>query len=220
MGWRMEGGNGAAPARASHGRANLTRMRPPVFPLGLALFALVPATGSAQSSDGIDVIPRPVSVSAGRGVFRLTGRTVVWTVRQDSAVARRFVQDVAPATGFDLRVRVGAPETSGGIVFRRAPSRDTSLGPEGYHLVVTPTAITISSAAPAGAFYATQTLRQLLPSDIFRDAPIPGVTWTIPAVTIFDRPRFSWRGMHLDVSRHFMPKEFVKKYILPLASHR
>ena len=57
-------------------------------------------------------------------------------------------------------------------------------------------------------------------AEIFRDAPIAGVKWTIPAVTIVDRPRFSWRGMHLDVSRHFMPKEFVKKYIDLLALHK
>jgi hexosaminidase len=149
----------------------------------------------------------------------MTGRTALWADREDSAVARRFAQDIAPATGFDLRVRVGAPTSGNRIVFLRAP-RDTSLGTEGYRLSVAPSVIRITSAAPAGAFYAAQSLRQLLPPEIFRDAPLAGMKWTIPAVTIVDRPRFAWRGMHLDVSRHFMPKEFVKKYIDLLALHK
>lgn len=102
-------------------------------------------------------------------------------------------------------------------MFRRVAERDTSLGTEGYRLDVRPGVITISAAAPAGAFYATQTLRQLLPSSIFRAAMVANTAWTIPSVKIEDRPRFQWRGAHLDVSRHFMPKEFVKKYIDLLA---
>ena len=174
----------------------------------------------AQSADRVDIIPRPVSVVTGNGTFLLTARTTLWADRADSAVARRFARDVAPATGFDLAVRVGDATSGSRIVFRRAAANDTTLGPEGYRLVVTPAAITITSSAPAGAFYATQTVRQLLPAEVFRAAPIDGVHWTIPAVTIVDRPRFSWRGMHLDVSRHFMPKEFVKKYIDLLALHK
>jgi hexosaminidase len=73
---------------------------------------------------------------------------------------------------------------------------------------------------PAGLFYAVQTLRQLLPPEIFREAPVRTVKWVIPAVVIEDWPRFSWRGAHLDVGRHFMPKEFVKKYIDLLALHK
>lgn len=174
----------------------------------------------AQSADRVDIIPRPVSVVTGNGTFLLTARTTLWADRADSAVARRFARDVAPATGFDLAVRVGDATSGSRIVFRRAAANDTTLGPEGYRLMVTPAAITITSSAPAGAFYATQTVRQMLPAEVFRAAPIDSVHWTIPAVTIVDRPRFSWRGMHLDVSRHFMPKEFVKKYIDLLALHK
>ena len=174
----------------------------------------------AQSANRIDVVPRPASVVTGQGTFTLSSRTTIWTDARDSAAARHFALDVAPATGFDLRVRIGAGTRGNRIVFRRAPAKDTTFGPEGYRLVASRAAITITCSTPAGAFYATQTLRQLLPPEIFRDAPIPGIAWTIPAVTIVDRPRFAWRGMHLDVSRHFMPKEFVKKYIDLLALHK
>ena len=97
-----------------------------------------------------------------------------------------------------------------------------TLGAEGYRLEVRPSGVRIVASAEAGAFYATETIRQLLPADIYRSAAPSraGAAWTIPALSIVDRPRFAWRGMHLDVARHFMPKEFVKKYIDLLAMHK
>ncbi len=85
---------------------------------------------------------------------------------------------------------------------------------------MTPARVVVRAPELAGAFYAVQTIRQLLPPEVFREAPIDGVTWAMPAVTIEDQPRFSWRGAHLDTCRHFMPKEFVKKYIDLLALHK
>jgi hexosaminidase len=181
--------------------------------------AAVPGLATAQRDD-VAVIPRPVSVTSATGQFTLTARTVIFADRGDSAVAQRFAFSLAPATGFALPVRIAAPSGGNRLVFRRAARRDTSFGGEGYRLDVRPGVVTITSANPAGAFYATQSLRQLLPPEILRDAPIGGTSWTVPAVTIVDRPRFEWRGMHLDVARHFMPKEFVKKYIDLLALHK
>ena len=175
---------------------------------------------AAQSSDSVAVIPRPQSVALHCGAFVLTPRTAIWSDKADSAVARRFARGLAVATGFDLPVRLGASTSGKRIVFRRASSRDTALGPEGYRLDVRSAVVTITSSAPAGAFYATQTIRELLPPAIFRSAVVTGAAWTIPALSIEDRPRFPWRGAHLDVSRHFMPKEFVKKYIDLLALHK
>ena len=65
-----------------------------------------------------------------------------------------------------------------------------------------------------------QTLRQLLPPQAFARTRAAGVSWTVPAVDIVDYPRFSWRGTHLDVGRHFMPVTFVKKFIDLLAAHK
>jgi hexosaminidase len=87
-------------------------------------------------------------------------------------------------------------------------------------LDVRPARIVARASAAAGLFYAVQTLRQLLPPQIFRDAPAGQTAWTIPAVSIEDQPRFGWRGAHLDTGRHFMPKEFVKKYIDLIALHK
>jgi hexosaminidase len=184
-----------------------------------AALIVSPSLTAAQTDD-VPVIPRPTSVKSAKGHVTLTARTVIVTDRADSGVAQRFAFSLGPATGFALPVRVGTASSNNRIVFRRVTSRDTSLGDEGYRLDVRPGVVTITSAKPAGAFYATQSLRQLLPPDIFRDAPITDAAWTIPAVSIVDRPRFPWRGMHLDVSRHFMPKEFVKKYVDLLAIHK
>lgn len=167
------------------------------------------------------LIPLPRTLTPRDGAFRITGST---TITADPAlldVARRFARALAAPTGFDLAVRqAGAGGAGGGIVLRRDPAMAASHGEEGYRLLVTATGIEVRAAAPAGAFYGLQTVRQLLPAAVWRDAPLPGVTWAVPAVEIDDAPRFAWRGAHLDVSRHFMPKEFVKKYIDLLALHK
>jgi hexosaminidase len=180
---------------------------------------MMPSTMTAQTSDGVAVIPRPQMVAPSRGSFALTPRTTIWSDKADSAVVRQFARSLAPATGFDLAVRIGTAASGNRIVFRRI-SRDTTLGAEGYRLDVRPGLVTVTASTPAGAFYATQTIRQLLPAAVYRAAKVADVAWTIPAVKIEDRPRFSWRGAHLDVARHFMPKEFVKKYIDLLALHK
>jgi hexosaminidase len=180
-----------------------------------ALLCTIAVTPDAQARN-YPIIPRPVATVAQRGQFEIRSTTVVRAPAAFSAVARRFVRDIAPATNFDLAVRASGTETANVIIIRR----DASIAPEGYSLDVTPAAVTIRASQPAGAFYAFESLKQLLPADIYRSAPIAGTQWIVPAVRIDDAPRFSWRGMHLDVSRHFQSKEFVKKYIDLLARHK
>jgi hexosaminidase len=192
--------------------------------VALAGGMLVVVTATQASGQGserpVDVIPRPVKVTLSKGRFTLTAGTVIWTDRSTGGVARWLARSLEPATGFDLTVRPGAGTSGSRILFRRDRALLAALGSEGYRLDVRPGRVTITAAEPAGAFYGAQTLRQLLPPEIFREAPVEGVAWTVQALSIEDRPRFSWRGMHLDVSRHFMPKEFVKKYIDLLALHK
>lgn len=84
-------------------------------------------------------------------------------------------------------------------------------GPEGYQLSVSPAMIRMTASTPAGLFYAMQTLRQLLPPEI--ESGKVAEKWTIPCVEISDSPKFLWRGMHLDVSRHFFSVSEIKRYI-------
>ncbi|MEO8227597.1 MAG: beta-N-acetylhexosaminidase [Gemmatimonadota bacterium] len=169
--------------------------------------------------NSISVIPKPQSVVQHAGHFTLTNETVVWADAPSAGVARQLVRYLEPATGFNLAVRTRGTPAGNRIVLRR----DTTLrrlGVEGYRLDVRAGVVTIRAAEPAGLFHGVQTIRQLLPPDILREAPVGDVRWTMPAVTIEDMPRYGWRGMHLDVARHFMPKEFVLKYIDLLALHK
>ncbi|MET9696011.1 beta-N-acetylhexosaminidase [Streptomyces sp. NPDC006529] len=94
------------------------------------------------------------------------------------------------------------------------------LGPEGYELTVTAEGAEIRGGAPAGVFRGAQTLRQLLGPHAFRRAPLPGARWSLPYGTVRDAPRFGWRGLLLDVARHFLPKDGVLRYIDLMAAHK
>jgi hexosaminidase len=181
----------------------------------LAVFALL---GGVQDT-ALSVIPRPVHMTHRAGAFSLTQSTVIVTDRATRQIGYQLADWLYPATGYRLST-IGSAGGATRLIEIRLDSTLARLGDEGYRLTVTPTRITIRAFRPAGAFYGVETLRELFPPDIFRAAPVAGVAWTVPAAEIEDWPRFAWRGAHLDVSRSFMPKEFVKKYIDLLALHK
>lgn len=189
-----------------------------LVPIGIAALLTAQAAhaqGDAASDARYAVIPRPTVLTPTSGQYRITAATVVRTSPEFRRVARRFVRDISGATGFDLAI---APLTAGarGITLRKV----AGLPLEGYRLDVTAQGITVQASDSTGAFYALETVKQLLPAAIYREAEIRGVSWAVPAVHIEDAPRFPWRGSHMDVGRHFQPKEFVKKYIDLLARHK
>ena len=215
----------SAGADANHHRQVLENTRhlaynpAPMKLVALLLMILSAVSTSAANEAGIAVIPRPAKMSARPGQFVITPRTTISTDTSSADLGHLLARYLAPATGFELRVRASPAAATTGIVVRRDP-RLARLGPEGYTLDVTSTRILARAPEKAGLFYALQTIRQLLPAEIFRGAPIGHAPWAVPAVTIEDTPRFRWRGGHLDVGRHFMPIEFVKKYIDLLALHK
>jgi len=174
------------------------------------LFTLVALLAVQDTS--VAVIPQPAHMTRGTGTFLLTSATVVVTDRATRDIGYQLADWLRPATGYRLAVG-GTAGAAARVISLRLDSTLARLGEEGYRLTLTGSRITIRAYRAAGVFYGVETLRQLLPPDIFRQAPVSGVIWTVPAVDIEDTPRFSWRGAHLDVSRSFMPKEFVKKYI-------
>jgi hexosaminidase len=177
-----------------------------------------PLAGQADPAT-ISIIPRPAQMTVRSGGFTLGPRTTIWATRGTATLGKQLARYLEPATGFDLDVRTGGTPAGNRIVLRLDETL-TRLGDEGYILDVAPGLVSIRAPKAAGVFYGIQSLRQLLPVDIYREAPVTGVAWSAPAVHIEDSPRFPWRGMHLDVARHFMPKEFVKKYIDLLALHK
>jgi hexosaminidase len=183
------------------------------------LLASIAVAASREMECQPSIIPRPSEHTTRAGHFTVTSSTVIYAANGTAGPGHQLARFLQPATGFDLTVRTTAPATGNRIVLRLDPTL-TRLGDEGYTLDVTPNVVTIRAPKPNGIFYGIQSLRQLLPPEIFREAPVNGIAWTIPAVHIEDSPRFAWRGMHLDVVRHFMPKEFVKKFIDLLALHK
>lgn len=171
-----------------------------------------------------DVIPRPSQVVKTAGTFQLQ-ETMSILVEADSEelleIANALADILNPATGFGLTVStttVAIPPANS-ILLTTAGS-DVALGDEGYELVATQGSLLIRAPQRAGIFYGVQTLRQLLPHQIERDSVVDGVSWSFPCVSIQDMPRFTWRGMHLDESRHFYGVDYVKKYIDYLAMYK
>ncbi len=162
----------------------------------------------------ISIIPQPLKVEAREGSFVLNAQSSISASKELISVAEHLRNQLRPATGFALPVV--ARSRAGGIslVLEKGLKQ---LGPEGYRLEVSPSSVKIRAFAPAGAFYGVQSLLQLFPSGIFRKAPIADVSWEAPCALIEDQPRFAWRGAMLDVARHFMPKEFVLKFLDLLA---
>lgn len=163
-----------------------------------------------------DLIPKPARLTPGKGGFVLKGDAAIGAPTASHGVAAWLAGLLRGATGFPLPVRAGAA----GIRLRLDPTRRSTLGDEGYLLEAEASGVTITAATDAGLFWGAQTLRQLLPTQVESLRPAAGVQWAVPGVTIEDRPRFAWRGGHLDVARHFFPVEFVKRFIDLLALHK
>ncbi|WP_328377209.1 beta-N-acetylhexosaminidase [Streptomyces sp. NBC_01020] len=122
-------------------------------------------------------------------------------------------------SGSDSGSAEGAGSAGGTVRLRIAPV--PGAGPEAYTLSVGSDGVRLDGGSAAGVFWGAQTLRQLLGPGAFRRAPLrPGAPWRIPACAIEDSPRFAWRGMMLDVARHFMPKDGVLRYLDLLAAHK
>ncbi|CAD5954534.1 MULTISPECIES: beta-N-acetylhexosaminidase [unclassified Streptomyces] len=171
-------------------------------------------TPDDTAAPGLIPAPREVTWGApGAEPFRLDAATVLAAAPGAEGVARLLRATVGAATGLPL-----ADGTEGSRV---ELSLDPALAPEAYGLVVDGDAVRITGGSAAGLSWGAQTFRQLLGPDAFRRAPVaPGRTWDVPAVVVEDAPRFSWRGLMLDVSRHFLPKDDVLRYLDLLAAHK
>lgn len=166
----------------------------------IAAFLLIVSSVAAQSGE-INIIPKPNSMVRGSGSFGIGAATRIVAKDKDAkALAEMLRSLVKQRSSLDLKI-VSKAKGEPAITFEPVTN-----GTDGsYSLKIEANGITIGGTA-SGRFYAVQSLRQLI------DAP-PGNGIELPAVSIDDAPRFAYRGMHLDVSRHFMPIEFVKKYI-------
>ena len=162
----------------------------------------------------IALVPKPVNFTLNEQSFRITSKTAV--VIQDESqmkAANYLVNMLNRAAGFDLSVSKENGEK--GIVFQNIEG----LAPEAYRLEVTPKQIIVKATGEAGFFYGVQSLRQLLPKEI-ESKNIVKADWLVPCTVIEDEPRFVWRGMHTDFSRHFFSLDEVKEFLDYMALYK
>ena len=154
-----------------------------------------------------NIIPYPVKLVEGNGSFIISAKTTIGLpkggkFRNEAAQLNNLIKG-----GLGYRLKI-APNKLNHISFVYS---DAITAAEGYHLIISPQLIIITAKDCAGAFMAIQTIRQLLPSGI--ETGMHASKLTLPALTIEDEPAYAWRGMHLDVSRHFFSIAYLKKFI-------
>jgi hexosaminidase len=188
----------------------------------LFIFAfLVLRFQAGLAQEKIHIIPQPVAVSVKEGHFTLNRDTrIIYGNDPVKQVAGLFKEMISRSSGFNPGIKKGWSGGSNSITLRINAVYDTVLGKEGYLLKITPESVVISANEPNGLFYGIQSFKQLLPPQIESDAMVRDVSWTVPCVNITDYPEFKWRGLMLDVSRHFFTKQEVEKYIDEMAKYK
>ena len=161
------------------------------------------------------IIPAPVEMQMGKGFFKAMPSTAV-SIPAKNPEARKIADQLsstlAAASGFSIPVREGIKTTNmGNIILSINGTADKILGNEGYKLTINQGMISLSANTPAGLFYGVQTLLQLLPANAGKPGSSKDIS--IPELAITDYPRFGWRGLMFDVSRHFFTKDEMKRYI-------
>ncbi len=178
----------------------------------LVLMMAIGVPGLLWAQQKISIIPQPVSLVVGNGNFLIDGNTSLNynTAQKDLAAAATFFSNYLKSiSGYTLPLNAA----KGKVIILKLAKLET-IGNEGYKLSVTPSAITVSANSKAGIIYAMQSLFQTLPQ-VRTNAPL-----AVPYMEITDYPRFEWRGMHLDVSRHFFSADMVKEYINLMATYK
>ncbi|MGZ3755985.1 MAG: glycoside hydrolase family 20 protein [Mucilaginibacter sp.] len=165
-----------------------------------------------SQAQGVSIIPYPQSVKTAPGEFTFNNKTklVYKTEANELAVAvEPLVLKLRHAAGIKLRGIGKEPKTN----YITIALSDHITQPEGYHLVIDLHHITIEAGTPTGVFYGIQSLLQLLPVQIESPIVITGLRWKVPAMEIEDEPKFAYRGLMLDVARHYMPYSFLEKMV-------
>lgn len=197
-------------------------MRKTLIALILTSSLLVSACTHQAKKNEYNLVPYPQEIQKIDGQFELSSFVKVKFVGDDDSrfVAQSFCDLIAKSTGIELQPEktTSLEAEKGAVKFAINPAQK---GKEGsFALSVTKKSVLVASANPVGLFYGFQTIRQLLPPQVEQANLVNDVEWLIPCVEIQDEPQLKYRGLMLDVGRHFFPVEFIKKYIDLLALHK
>ena len=194
--------------------------------IALACAVLAVFTFAKKPETVINVIPYPQSVEIGKGFFKGAGANFNCDQSIDAEcvrLIRDFADKITYVTGrvnsFAIPVGLAKTAQTGemkGFIFLK----DNAMGPEEYSIDITKKTCVVKASAYNGFLYAIQTLKQLTDVSIFSDKVDPAQKFMFPVVSIKDKPRFAYRGMHLDCARHFFSVEEVKKYLDIMATYK
>ena len=168
------------------------------------------------SNESIGIIPLPSTYELKPGTFYITGQSSIGIDKSDpemTALANYFNEEISDATGFSLPVN-----NSGTIIFQLGEHKE--LGEEGYQLSISADQLILSAYKHHGIFNGIQSVLQLLPPEIKSKTVQADATWSINCIEVTDKPQFAWRGLMLDVGRHFFTKQEVKKFIDQMAEYK
>ncbi|MBQ2807908.1 MAG: family 20 glycosylhydrolase [Bacteroidaceae bacterium] len=171
-----------------------------------------------ENLGSISIIPYPAEMTVSEGKFAIASLSAItYPSEETEKYVRDFAAMLAKTSGTTLAVKESGAEAAAGEIWLAV---DASLPTEGYTLTVNGNGIEIKAATKAGFFYAMQTLKQLLPRDLFGEELNSEAKWEIPFVTIADQPQFGHRGFMMDVARHFFDKDEVKKVLDIMALYK
>ncbi len=183
----------------------------------LSFLAAALISCSSDNRNSINVVPYPNEVILKTGAFNAKGAGFHYSPEFDGMTKEiivNFADRLSLISGSTSCVNEG--NGNDGFIF----IYDAAIPEEAYNLKISRKAATIKASSLRGVNYAVQTLKQMLPVQIFGTSPAEEQEWTVPCAEISDAPRFSYRGMHMDVSRHFFDMDMVKKYIDIMEVHK
>ena len=183
----------------------------------LTLVLAVSCTAEMSENDVINVVPYPNEVQLRDGVFNAKGAAVTYAAAMDEAsvaLVKAFAEKLSQISGAESTALEGDAEKGFVFVYNEL------VPEEAYELDVRPEMVLVQASGLRGFNYALQTIRQLLPVEIFGSKPAPRAQWTIQCVYVNDAPRFAYRGLHLDEGRHFFGVDEVKRYLDIMEVHK
>jgi len=183
-----------------------------------SLFSALTAAVFAAAADAPAIIPAPQKIERHPGAFQLKPSTRICADAASRDTGEWLAAQLRRSTGYPFEV--SAEGTEGDCILLTQKDSNPALGAEGYDLSVTTNGAVVRAPQAAGGFYGAETLLQLLPPEIFSTVVVSNTGWKVPAMEIEDQPRFKWRGVLLDVSRHFFTKEEIKRLLDEMALHK
>jgi hexosaminidase len=173
----------------------------------LVLTSLFICSLTGLMAQGLGIIPEPYLSTKGKDMYTLPKTITISAPTSLKTLIDPISNQLKLVTGKNVNFSKTEPTIEFSLI------KDDVIGNEGYLLNVNPQGIQIKANTEAGLFYGWQSLQQIMPAAIYGKSAAKNINWQVPHCSIIDKPRFGWRGMMLDVSRHFFSKEDVKVFI-------